>query len=91
MIKTITMDRAGRVVVPLAVREKYGLTGGAYSLEVCESAEGILLRPHLVDVPAERHPSGWVVFRSSDEETTDPDAAVEAHRERRQREVRGEE
>jgi len=90
MGKTIKMDRAGRVVVPLAVRERYGLVGGDFRLEVRESAEGILLQPKWDEIPVERHPSGWLVFRSADRESVDPVAAVEATRDRRRREITGE-
>ena len=89
MNKTVRMDESGRVVIPQAVRERYGLDGGAYRLEIRESAEGILLRPKAEEIPAERHASGWVVFRSGDEETVDPVEAVEAQRERRHAQVRG--
>jgi bifunctional DNA-binding transcriptional regulator/antitoxin component of YhaV-PrlF toxin-antitoxin module len=89
MIRTVKMDRSGRVVVPLIVRERYGLVDGDYRLEVHESAEGILLRPRWEEIPVERHPSGWVVFRSADREETDPVAAVEETRARRHDEIAG--
>lgn len=89
MSKPIKMDRSGRVVIPLAIREKYGLDRGSHQLEIFESAEGIVLRPAAEEIPAERHPSGWVVFRSSSKEGIDPSQAVEEERERRHRQVRG--
>lgn len=91
MRKTIKMDRAGRVVIPRGIREKYGLGEGSHRLEVVESIEGIVLRPSPEVIPAERHASGWVVFRSGDEETTDPARAVAEERERRHRRVSGRE
>jgi AbrB family looped-hinge helix DNA binding protein len=91
MGKTVRMDPSGRVVIPLSVRERYGLEGGAFRLEIRESAEGIVLRPKPEEIPAERHPSGWIVFRSSEEETADPVEAVEVQRERRHRQVRRDE
>lgn len=81
------MDSAGRLVVPKAVRERYGLVGAPHELELVETAEGIMLRPRAETIPAVRHPSGWVVFQSGDEETVDPVALVEADRERRHRHV----
>jgi bifunctional DNA-binding transcriptional regulator/antitoxin component of YhaV-PrlF toxin-antitoxin module len=89
MNQTVKMDRYGRVVIPLAVRERYGLLDDGYQLEIQESAEGIMLRPKPEDIPAERHASGWVVFRSGEEETIDPVQTIEEERERRDRQVRG--
>jgi AbrB family looped-hinge helix DNA binding protein len=89
MSKTIRMDRSGRIVIPQDVRDRYGLLGGAARLEVRESAEGIILRPLPEEIPAVRDPSGWIVFRSSEEEESDPVHAVEEERERRHRQLRG--
>lgn len=89
MKKTVKMDRYGRVVIPQAVRERYGLVEGSYRLEIRESAEGIVLRPKPEEIPAERHPSGWIVFQSGEEESIDPVESVEEQRERRHRQVRG--
>ena len=81
------MDEAGKVVIPRAIRQRYGLGEGSHELEVLESAEGIVLRPSLEEVPAERHASGWVVFRSGGPESTDPTAAIDPERERRHRQI----
>jgi AbrB family looped-hinge helix DNA binding protein len=89
MKKTIRMDEAGRVVIPRAIRQRFGLAEGSHELEVVESAEGIVLRPRLEEVPAERHASGWIVFRSGDQESTDPTAAIDRERERRHRQITG--
>jgi bifunctional DNA-binding transcriptional regulator/antitoxin component of YhaV-PrlF toxin-antitoxin module len=83
------MDRHGRVVIPRAVRERYGLLDDSHRLEIRESAEGILLRPKPVQVRAERHSSGWLVFRSRDDGGGRSGPAVEKERERRHRQVRG--
>lgn len=89
MTRTIQMDRSGRLVIPQAVRERYDLADGAYRLELIESEEGIVLRPKPEEVPAEVHPSGWVVFRSGEAGAIDPAQAVSEERERRSRRVRG--
>jgi len=47
---TIRMDKAGRVILPKAVRDRLGLQAGA-DLEIQETPEGIVLRP------ANRRPS----------------------------------
>jgi bifunctional DNA-binding transcriptional regulator/antitoxin component of YhaV-PrlF toxin-antitoxin module len=91
MTKRIKMDRAGRIVIPLWLREKYGLDKASHQLEIFETAEGIGLRPTLEEIPAERDESGWIVFRSDAEEGADPSRAVEQERERRIGHVRGDE
>ncbi len=90
MNNTIRIDKAGRVVIPHAVRKRYGLLEGGARLEVRESAEGIVLKPLPEEVPAERHSSGWVVFHTGKDESVDPSAAVDEERERRHQQVRGE-
>jgi AbrB family looped-hinge helix DNA binding protein len=94
MAATVTMDRAGRLVVPRAVRERFGLTGGPYQMELVEAPEGIVLRPVGVDVSVTRDASGWVVFHSDADDappgSIDPIAAVETERERRGRQVSNE-
>ena len=87
MNDTIKMDRSGRVVIPQAVRERYGLLEGGVRLEIRESAEGIVLRPLPEEVPAERHASGWVVFRSSEGEAIDAVQEIGEDRERRNRQT----
>jgi AbrB family looped-hinge helix DNA binding protein len=92
MANTIKMDKSGRVVLPRAVRERFGLTGGAHEMEVIETPDGIVLRPVGDYVPMTRDPSGWVVFHSnvtSEEErqALDPVAQVAAMREQRNRDV----
>ena len=85
------MDAAGRIVVPKALRERYGLVDGVYELEASDSPEGIVLRPKGEAVPSVRRPSGWIVFTSGPEATVDPVAAVTEERRRRQDHVAGRE
>ena len=92
---TIMMDRTGRVVVPRAVRERFGLTGSqSHAMELVEAPEGIVLRPVGAEVPVSRDASGWVVFHSDTDgltrEVIDPAALVESVRERRTRHATGE-
>jgi bifunctional DNA-binding transcriptional regulator/antitoxin component of YhaV-PrlF toxin-antitoxin module len=84
------MDHAGRVVIPLAVRTRYGLGKGGHELEIIESPDGIVLRPRVEEVPAGRHASGWIVFESPGESDIDPDEVVAEEREARDRQIRGE-
>jgi AbrB family looped-hinge helix DNA binding protein len=83
MVATITMDAAGRLVVPKALRERFGLIGGAFQLEVSDTPEGIVLRPKGEAVPVTRRPSGWVVFSSGEGETIDSVAEITRERDRR--------
>jgi AbrB family looped-hinge helix DNA binding protein len=80
------MDASGRLVVPKALRERFGLLGGV-ELEVSDTPEGIILRPKGNTVPVVRRPSGWVVFASGPEEAVDPVAEIERERERRHQRV----
>lgn len=41
---TLKIDRAGRIVVPKAVRDRLGLTAGT-DLEMRETADGVVLNP----------------------------------------------
>ncbi len=90
---TITMDKAGRIVLPRLVRERLGLSGPA-QLELLDAPDGVILRAVGADVPVTRDPSGWVVFHSDTPDSTtppvDPVAAVDAERTRRIRRVTGE-
>jgi AbrB family looped-hinge helix DNA binding protein len=47
---TLKIDKAGRVVLPKPVRDRFGLRAGS-DLEIEETAEGIVLKP------MERRPS----------------------------------
>lgn len=90
---TITMDKAGRIVLPRVVRERLGLSGPA-QLELVDAPDGVVLRPVGPEVPVSRDPSGWVVFHSDVADPAappvDPVAAVEAERNRRIRRNSGE-
>jgi bifunctional DNA-binding transcriptional regulator/antitoxin component of YhaV-PrlF toxin-antitoxin module len=83
------MDRVGRLVLPRATRERYGLVDGTHALDLEETADGILLSPRGEAIPATRHASGWIVFRSGEPGSIDPTHAVTQSRERRHRSVAG--
>ncbi len=87
------MDKAGRIVLPRAIRERLGLSGPA-QLELVDAPDGVVLRPVGPDVPVTRDPSGWVVFHSDTADpaspAVDPVAAVDAERNRRTRRTTGE-
>ncbi len=93
MAITVTMDRAGRIVVPRQVRERFGLTGASHEMELIEEPDCIVLRPAGTEVPAARDASGCVVFHSDSDsvprESIDPVALVEKERESRVRKLFG--
>lgn len=55
-----TIDRAGRIVVPKAIRERLGLRGGA-ELEIVERDGMIEITPSALAVVIEETPEGPVV------------------------------
>ena len=60
---TTTVSSKGQVVIPRAVREKYGLTPGT-RLEVAESGEGLVLAP-LRQARSSGRRAGWRALRGS--------------------------
>ena len=42
---TLRMDKAGRVTLPKAARDRLGLHEGSSDLEIVEASEGVLLKP----------------------------------------------
>lgn len=62
MTTTITMDRAGRVVLPKAVRDELNLSAGD-SLELSSDSDGLTLRPARASGRMIRKGGFWV-FRS---------------------------
>ncbi len=62
----IGIDKAGRVVLPKAIRDQYGLDPGTF-LEVEESEETIILRP-IHEEPSVREKDGFLVVSAPLEE-----------------------
>ena len=60
MITTLTMDKAGRVVLPRAVREELQLAAGD-ALELHSSEQEIVLRPALGKVQMYKKQGVWVL------------------------------
>jgi AbrB family looped-hinge helix DNA binding protein len=82
MSDTISMDAAGRIVVPKRTRERYGLRGGQ-RLELIELPDAIMLRPAAEEARADRDTSGWVVFHATDEVEIVGGNAIDEERRRR--------
>ena len=84
MKNVLSIDAAGRIVLPQPIREHFHLGRGS-KLEIQVGADGILLRPQQYPTSlAEEH--GLLVHEG--EPTGDLLHAVEAVRERRNRQVR---
>lgn len=93
MSYTIGMDAAGRLVLPKAVREQYGIANGAHQLEVSDTSDGIVLRPKGATAALVREAGGWMVFQADEEasaDSIDPVAVVDEARSARSRVVTGE-
>lgn len=83
----VTMDQAGRIVVPKAVRERFGLHKDS-ELELEESADGIVLKPIAEEAMWVRK-NGRLVFRGSPAGRIDWNRLVEQDREERMRKIGG--
>ncbi len=94
MAYTINMDKAGRLVLPRVLRERYGLGGASHEMELVDTPDGILMRPKAEFLNLKRTSSGWTVFEAPTQPGAEPiDSVVEIEldRERRRRDVAGEE
>ena len=85
------MDRAGRVVIPKAVREKLNLEAGD-SLEMESAGEQITLRPVRGTAPLRKERGVWV-FRSGEplRASTTDQVLRQIREERDQSNIRGSE
>ena len=83
----VTIDQAGRIVVPKAVRERFGLRKNSM-LELEESAEGIVLKPVERQGGLVRR-NGRLVITGLPTADFDPVRMVEEDREERMRHIGG--
>jgi AbrB family looped-hinge helix DNA binding protein len=83
----VTIDQAGRIVVPKAVRERLGLRKNS-ELELEETAEGIVLKP-VQEESLWRRENGWLVFYGKPLGRIDWDRLIDDQREERIREIVG--
>ncbi len=90
MSTTVTLDKAGRVVLPKALRDELHLQPGD-SLEIETDREGFVLRPVRSSTPMRKERGVWV-FRAGGTLSTEVTNKVLADiREERDRRNRGEE
>ncbi len=84
---TLTMDKAGRVILPKPLRDRLGLRAGS-SLEVVETAAGISLKPVEAGTSMVKKDGLWV-YTGKVPPGFDVVRAVEDDREARIREIGG--
>jgi AbrB family looped-hinge helix DNA binding protein len=84
----VTIDKAGRIVVPKPIRDRLGLQPDT-TLRVVESADGILLRPSSWQNELQRDRDGWLVFTGGPSTDIDWNHLVEDLREERMRKIGG--
>jgi AbrB family looped-hinge helix DNA binding protein len=84
---TLTIDGAGRVVIPKPLRDKLGLRAGS-TLEVLETPEGVTLKPADQKSPLAMR-GGRLVLTSDLPPGWDVVKAIEEEREARDRKILG--
>jgi AbrB family looped-hinge helix DNA binding protein len=84
---TITIDGAGRVVIPKPLREALGITAGD-SLQVSTSEQGLVLQPVRQKAPLIKELGVWVYNSGQPVEESLTDA-IDRVREERSREFEG--
>ncbi len=85
---TVTLDKAGRVVIPKTLRDELRLEPGD-TLELESQGERVLLRPKRTTSPLSKERGVWV-FRSGQKlSAADTDKALRDIRQQRDRRSRG--
>lgn len=82
MARSLAVDRLGRVVLPKALRDRYGLAGGA-ELELTDTGDGILLTPRRATTALTRLKNGFPVLSLPGRTAVDLGALIEQTREER--------
>lgn len=84
---TLKIDKAGRIVVPRALRERLGLRAGT-DLEVSETSEGMVLR-RVSENSALVEEDGFLVHQGMSPRVFDWARHIEEQRAERQKQVSG--
>ncbi len=84
----VTIDQAGRIVVPKSVRDRLGLRKDS-ALELEELADGLVLKPAARAPGLKKDEHGWLVFCGESESGINWDTIVDDMREERIREIGG--
>jgi AbrB family looped-hinge helix DNA binding protein len=88
MSTTVTLDKAGRVVIPKAVRDELHLEPGD-TLELESEGERVMLRPVRASSPLRKEHGVWVFRTGRKLSAAATEEAVRAGREQRDRVNRG--
>lgn len=78
----VTIDQAGRIVVPKAIRERFGLHKNSV-LNLEEGPEGIVLKPAGSTTELVRDEQGWLTVRGPLLKDFDIDEAIREARDER--------
>lgn len=84
----VTIDKAGRVLVPKPVRDRFGLDSNG-KLDLVETPEGIFLKPEDGRSNLSRDKDGWLVISGEPTANVDWARLVEADREERMNKIAG--
>jgi AbrB family looped-hinge helix DNA binding protein len=81
----LTIDKAGRIVIPKPVRERFHLQAGD-ELELVVTAESLVLRPRPQEMPLRKERGVWV-YGVGSKSPVDTDNLLDEIRERRARDL----
>jgi AbrB family looped-hinge helix DNA binding protein len=88
MNANVSLDKAGRVVLPKALRDELHLTPGDF-LDLTVEGEQVTLRPRRVTSPLQKEQGVWVFRMGKPLTAAETHAALRNIRERRQRRKAG--
>jgi len=88
MVTQLTLDKAGRIVLPKPMRDQLELGPGDV-LEVESTGEGITIKPVRVDTPLAKERGVWVYRTGQSLSSSAVNETVEAIREERGRAAKG--
>jgi AbrB family looped-hinge helix DNA binding protein len=83
----LQIDKAGRIILPKPVRDRWGLRAGS-ALELHEMREGILLKPQAPE-PTLAQEDGFWVFTGALPECFDVNSEIQNERKERMRKAWG--
>ena len=88
MIAKLTLDKAGRVVIPKKLRDQFHLSSGD-SLEIESHGDEFVLRPVREEATMFKKDGMWVIKTGKPLAIEEIDAVIESVREERERQLLG--